>query len=201
MPNNTLSHPQSQTTTYTCTWSLLRGATAHRIWCKPIYQLAALILLKIYQPQQTTEQFLCRSAECSSQQLRAPPIEASCADCAVQASISVQSRAKRRAYKRALCGLVTAHLRSILCEKSLNDCFADCDPPPAKRFTSHNGANARRKPLDFQWFAPAGRRQAHHFISNVDICSRRNLQHPNPTAMGTGARRDGSDKEFGLESI
>ena len=33
------------------------------------------------------------------------------------------------------------------------------------------------------------------------ICSRRKLQHQNPTAMGTGARRDGSDREFGLESI
>ena len=33
------------------------------------------------------------------------------------------------------------------------------------------------------------------------ICNRRYLQHPNPTAMGTGERRDESDREFGLESI
>ena len=158
--------------------------------------------------QQTTKQFLCRSAECSSQQLRAPPIEASGDDCTGRASISVQSRVKCRAHKRALCGLGTAHLRchfvkSTFVRRAVNDCFADCDPPIAKRFTSHNGAYARRKPLDFQWFVPAGRRQALKRIISflMWIFSRRNLQHPNETAMGSGARRDGSDREFGLESL
>ena len=123
--------------------------------------------VKIYQPQQTSEQFLCRSVECSSQQLRAPPIEASGADCTGRASISFQSRANRRTHKRAFCALGTAHLRCHFIKST----FVRRIAQRLLAFHVTQGANARRKQLDFKWFAPAGRRQEHHFISNVDLQS------------------------------
>ena len=194
----------SQTTTYTCrleklfAWSERR--TEFDVTHIPISSVNTVKNLSAAADNKA----VWRSAECSSQQLRASPIEAGAADCTGLASITFQSRAKRRAHKRAFCGLCTSHLRchfvkSTFVRRVAQRLLCRLRPAACKAFYVTQWRKWEKQSLDFQWFAPAGRRQAHHFILFLMwICSRRNLQHSTPNGDWRASKRERQRVRIGM---
>ena len=71
-------------------------------------------------------------------------------------------------------------------------------PAACKAFHGAQWRKCETQTPRFSGRAPAGRRRGPHFSCEP---SRLNLQYRNATAIDTGARRDGSGREFRLESI